>query len=192
MIKPTVGRVVWYRPFLDPGAVESEPLAAMIAHVGSDRLVNLAVFDAVGASNSRKGVPLLQDGDPRPHGGGFAEWMPYQKGQAAKTEAVEAQLSLQVARMQEPAIGLTFGDAVVALNRGRKVARSRWSPGVFVYLEPAGAYRPSTKIVREGLGETLRAPHGCYFSIMAEDGIIDVWSPSARECIAVDWQIVEG
>jgi hypothetical protein len=37
-------------------------------------------------------VPLMQDGDEQPWHGNFAMWMPYQKGQAAKTEALEARL----------------------------------------------------------------------------------------------------
>jgi hypothetical protein len=37
-------------------------------------------------------VQLLQDDDVS-LGGTTAEWMPYQKGQAAKTEALEAQVS---------------------------------------------------------------------------------------------------
>jgi hypothetical protein len=35
---------------------------------------------------------LIQDGDERPDGC-FAEWMPYQKGQAAKTEQLENTLA---------------------------------------------------------------------------------------------------
>ena len=32
-------------------------------------------------------APLLQDDDAAPAQGGYAEWMDYQKGQAAKAEA---------------------------------------------------------------------------------------------------------
>ena len=93
-IKPTVGRVVhFYAPIADiihasgPG-----PFAAVIAYVHSDSMVNLAVFDSNGNACSRTSVTLVQEGDARP-AGMFCEWMPYQKGQAAKTEAVEARLS---------------------------------------------------------------------------------------------------
>ena len=93
MIKPTVGRVVWYRP----GPADSnicaggdQPLAALIAHVWSDTCINIGGFDANGQPFSRTYVLLHQDGNERPDNT-FAEWMPYQKGQAAKTEALEAQ-----------------------------------------------------------------------------------------------------
>lgn len=91
MIKPTVGRVLWYRCHKDdarPHASE-QPLASMVTHVNEDGTVNLVVFDAVGVPFSCEKVMLLQDDDPHPKGGGFAEWMPYQKGQAAKTEEAE-------------------------------------------------------------------------------------------------------
>lgn len=95
MITPTAGRVVWY--FKSPNenesgfarpANEATPLAAIIAYVHSDRMVNLTVFDANGVPHPRTSVPLVQEGDEIP-GGSHCEWMPYQKGQAAKTEQAE-------------------------------------------------------------------------------------------------------
>jgi hypothetical protein len=37
-------------------------------------------------------MPLIQDGEKPPQQDPYAVWMPYQKGQAAKTEALEARL----------------------------------------------------------------------------------------------------
>jgi len=91
MISPTVGRVVWYHPgSSDPGpSPEGQPLAAIVSHVWSDTCINLAIFDANGVLYNRTSVLLVQDGAPVPSQQ-YAEWMPYQKGQAAKTEALEA------------------------------------------------------------------------------------------------------
>jgi hypothetical protein len=86
VIKPTVGRVVW---FWIPGSPQTEPLAAMVAAVVTDSIVNLSVIDAEGNQHAQKGVPLIQEGE-KPPAMPYCEWMPYQKGQAAKTEAVEA------------------------------------------------------------------------------------------------------
>jgi hypothetical protein len=47
------------------------------------------MFDAGGNLFPRTSVWLRQDDDPPPTGM-YCEWMPYQKGQAAKTEALEA------------------------------------------------------------------------------------------------------
>lgn len=90
MIEPTVGRVVHYHPSdIDRSEMTvnnaGQPMAAMVAYVWSDRLVNLVVHDHAGHVHSRTSVALLQDDDPPPEGWRYCEWMTYQKGQAAKT-----------------------------------------------------------------------------------------------------------
>lgn len=93
MITPTIGRVVWFHPptnAAETGFAGQEICAAIVARVWSDRMVNLTVFDANGVPHSRTSVTLVQDGDTTPSLGYYCEWMPYQKGQAAKTEALEA------------------------------------------------------------------------------------------------------
>lgn len=96
MIKPTVGRVVNYFPSeSDWMTVRGEqPCAAIISFVINDEEVNLAVFDHDGKAHDRKGVPLKQEGGKKapPLNASFAAWMPYQVGQAAKTEELEKQL----------------------------------------------------------------------------------------------------
>jgi hypothetical protein len=89
-ILPTVGRVVLFTPYRLSGDgrfahIDGEkPLAAIIAHVFHDGLVNLAVFDSNGVSHSRTSVKLVQADEAKPEHGYFCEWMPYQVGQAAK------------------------------------------------------------------------------------------------------------
>lgn len=96
MIAPTVGRVVWFRPSVHDEDMQiydpRQPCNAQIVFVWNDRLVNLAVHDHTGKAFERTSVPLLQDDDHKPEAGYFACWMPYQKGQAAKAEALEQKL----------------------------------------------------------------------------------------------------
>jgi len=91
MIKPTVGRKVWYRPAVevDAGMVRNgdDPLDATVVAVHSDKMVNLSIFDANGTQHVRNSVELVQDGVQPPSDIGYCEWMPYQIGQAAKSEA---------------------------------------------------------------------------------------------------------
>lgn len=90
MIQPTIGRVVWYHPpFVADSGINEKTFAALVCHVWSDTCVNLAVFDSNGVSSSETSVLLFQGDSERPSGK-YCEWMPYQKGQAAKTEALEA------------------------------------------------------------------------------------------------------
>jgi hypothetical protein len=90
VISPTPGRIVWYTPAPHDGIgqIAGQPLAAIVAGVHSDRLINLAVFDAYGNTQQRSNVTLVQPGDAVPDSA-HATWMPYQVGQAAKHQAVE-------------------------------------------------------------------------------------------------------
>lgn len=91
MIKPTIGRVVLFWDKSPDIPRQTQPHAALVAFVHSDIMVNLAVFDAAGCPHPRTAVRLLQDDEEAPDGP-YCEWMSYQKGQAAKTEALEAKL----------------------------------------------------------------------------------------------------
>lgn len=96
VIKPTVGRRVWYWPSdYDRGLLEHKPSTVMtasddkqpcdagVAYVWNDRMVNLTVADHNGVMHQRTSVQLVQEGDPPPPpGGSYAVWMPYQQGQA--------------------------------------------------------------------------------------------------------------
>lgn len=96
-IQPTPGRVVWYWPSANDGvpSLPGQPLAAIVASVHTDRRVNLSVIDGHGNTHARGNVSLIQPDDIRPQPGSFnfAEWMPYQVGQAAKTEQLQAQIT---------------------------------------------------------------------------------------------------
>lgn len=94
VIKPTIGRKLWYYPSdYDRGLLlelehkpagvievldEIQPCDADVCYVHGDRLVNLVVHDHFGRAYARTSVTLLQPGDTVPNGGGYATWMPYQ------------------------------------------------------------------------------------------------------------------
>ena len=90
IIVPTVGRVVWvFRPSETIDA--KQPEVALVTYVWGDRLINVAGWNANGQPFVLTSLVLVQPEEPKPLGN-FAAWMPYQKGQAAKTENLERQL----------------------------------------------------------------------------------------------------
>jgi hypothetical protein len=106
MIKPTVGRKVWYRPSAEDlrgpkpmtaiAGEHAQPLDATIIAVWGDTCVNLLVIDMHGQMFPVLSCRLLQ-GDEQPSTdaegkviGRYAEWMPYQQGQARRDAATEA------------------------------------------------------------------------------------------------------
>jgi hypothetical protein len=93
MISPTIGRVVWFYKYI-PNQGHKGPMAAHVAYVWSDIMVNLMVINEDGTTRSSTSTRLRQDNAPIPESD-YCEWMPYQKGQAAKTEALEAKLIAQ-------------------------------------------------------------------------------------------------
>lgn len=109
VIKPTVGRKVYYRPsqhdlkgpvpMMISGSLESgnsAPLDATVIAVWGDRMINVLVTDITGRQFPVLSVDLLQPGEePKTDANGkvigrYCEWMPYQVGQAAQHPAVAA------------------------------------------------------------------------------------------------------
>ena len=106
IILPTVGRKVWFRlnginelekprsgtemtPVpSSPSVVDpTQPLDATVVYVWNDRVVNLHVLDHYGNPFIATSVSLMQEGDTPPQFGFYAEWVPYQLGQAKKEAA---------------------------------------------------------------------------------------------------------
>jgi len=86
MISPTIGRVV----LVHRGkSNQAEP--ALVSYVHGDRCINVGGFDLNGNPFAATSLQLLQDDDTPTNPNYYAEWMPYQKVQAAKeTEAATA------------------------------------------------------------------------------------------------------
>lgn len=146
VISPTPGRVVWYYPAEHDGIgrLNGQPLAAIVAGVHNDNLVNLAVFDAYGNSQQRSNVTLVQPDEDRPNHA-HATWMPYQVGQAAKHQAVETAV-------------------VDALTTGTGIVQTAVDPAAF-FAETDGTSASETGLVTdaaqsstEPTGENTEAP----------------------------------
>lgn len=76
MMKPTVGRVVYFHEHES----QPQPYAAIITYVHTDMVVNLVIFDANGNPMPRASVPLSSSVS---HTHYVWSWMPYQLAKAA-------------------------------------------------------------------------------------------------------------
>lgn len=102
MIKPTIGRVVWFWVSAEEAERDgAQARAALVTFVHDDYCVNLAVFDKEGDHIPHQAVELWQgiDQGERPKSL-HCEWMPYQKGQAAKHEVDIPALALKVQQLE--------------------------------------------------------------------------------------------
>ena len=87
MIKPEPSRHVHFIPWTgSDGLLAGTSYAGIIAHVHSDRMVNLMVIDSNGAPVPKTSVPLVQPEDETPTGYDYCRWMPYTTEQAKKQQ----------------------------------------------------------------------------------------------------------
>lgn len=170
VIPPTVGRKVWFwpqgcnfmkdmQPFT-PICLSNQPLDATVVYVWGDRLVNLLVLDHQGNAFPVTSVTLVQEGDEPPTGA-YCEWMPFQKGQAAKADApaapaqVVAISSEQRFSLEQQLVYGAAGTLAQAPHAAEEIARaikvfldtlhpvSADQPLVLPVVDPAGSVSPA-------------------------------------------------
>jgi len=94
-----------------------------------------------------------------------------------------------------PVVSFDFGEALRLLKQGKKVARKGWNgKGQFVVYQkgyPNGI--PCNKQTAEAWGMKEGDLFRCepYLQIRTADGSHAMWSPSATDCLAEDWEVVE-
>lgn len=89
MIKPSIGRVMWYWPEKEYRG--DQPWAAIVTYVYGDNMVNLIAWNPNGDGQPKTSVPIVQEGSSYVASNSpYVEWMPYQIGQAKKHEADKA------------------------------------------------------------------------------------------------------
>lgn len=94
MIKPSIGRKIWYWPGPEDKYLKcldiKTPFDATVVFVHDSGTINVLVLDHEGSLYRRQSIPVIQEGELKPDDSGFCVWMPYQIGQAAKTQEAEA------------------------------------------------------------------------------------------------------
>lgn len=87
IVSPTPGRILWFFPrgWHDT----ANPLAAIVAKVWSDRLVNLCVFDENGQPHPYTSVRLVQGDESVLEGEQHCRWVPHQQRAAQQHQPAE-------------------------------------------------------------------------------------------------------
>lgn len=204
-IIPTVGRVVYFTPAaVDDQSIipdwQSGVCAALVTAVHNDNCVNLSVFDANGQHHARCSVCHVSTLPEVPEGGvqkyDYWDWMPYQKGQAAKTEQLEAKLTGAVVDGSAKLV-MDFGGAIEVLKQGNAVARKGWNgKGMWIALGQGNEALEAEKFcnphsrahaVKQG-GSAKVEPYIIFKN--AQDNIQMGWQPSQADVLANDWIVV--
>lgn len=90
-----------------------------------------------------------------------------------------------------PVDRMTFGDALVMLKAGKRVARAGWNgKDMFAYLVPAASYPAQTGAAKAFFGKDAMVPYNAYMALKGADGAVSTWVPSSTDTLAGDWQLV--
>lgn len=117
-IVPTIGRVLHYVPNAGEPLnqrMPNQPMAAIVAFVHNEHLVNLTIFDHEGNPYGRTKVVLVQPGQEAPAGSAYCQWMAFQIGQGPASHEVIRRLEALESLMKEPNVEVkTLGTGEVA------------------------------------------------------------------------------
>ena len=91
-------------------------------------------------------------------------------------------------------VGLDFGQAIVDMKNGKRVARVGWNgKGMFLYYVPANKYPASRNEhgTMVGVFEDDMVPYGAYIAMKTAQNNVVPWLASQTDVLADDWVIVE-
>jgi len=152
-----------------------------------NKIINAVLMTRL-AYNQFRGweLPLDENGDDE---GYLVE---YVDGGEANTNAYDGYVSWSPKsvfdRAYNPVTEMTFGDALVMLKAGRKVARAGWNgKGMHIYLEE-GRHLPLAAGIEKG---TTRIYDPVFVMYTAQGSHQPGWLASQSDMLSEDWCIVE-
>jgi len=85
---------------------------------------------------------------------------------------------------------MDFGQAIIELKRGNKVARAGWNgKGMYLYYVAANSYAALTEIAKKEFGETV--PYQAYIAMKTVQNTVVPWLASQTDVLAEDWVLVD-
>lgn len=87
---------------------------------------------------------------------------------------------------------MTFGDALIMLEAGKKVARAGWNgKGMFLFLVNGSTFQVSRPPLLGIYPEGTTINYHSHVDMRTADGTIVPWLCSQTDMLAKDWQVVE-
>lgn len=85
-----------------------------------------------------------------------------------------------------------FGQALVYLKKGNKVARQNWNgKGMFIFLVEGSTFQVSRPPLLGIYPEGTTINYHAHIDMKTADGIIVPWLASQTDMLAEDWNLVE-
>lgn len=115
---------------------------------------------------------------------GYVQWIPADEFERQSTPVIDLEL-------------LTFGEAIQALKKGKKIARQGWNgKGMFLFLLPAGKI-PKSVIHDGALASVVDKVEGDHFEALgsirmwtADGKVLTGWLASQTDMLAEDWEVL--
>lgn len=87
---------------------------------------------------------------------------------------------------------LTFGDALMLLKLGAKVARAGWNgKGMFLFLVPGSTFKVNRPPLLGIYPEGTEIQYHAHIDMKTADGKVVPWLCSQTDALAEDWVVVE-
>lgn len=87
---------------------------------------------------------------------------------------------------------MAFGHALVAMQSGKRVARSGWNgKGMFIYIVPAAAYPAQRGAAKRWAGEDAMIDYRAYIAMKTVTGEVVPWICSQSDALENDWGIID-
>lgn len=87
---------------------------------------------------------------------------------------------------------MTFGLAIEAMKKGKKVAREGWNgKGMFLYYVPENKYLAVTKAGKEIADNDLKVNYGAYIAMYTAQKNVVPWLASQTDMLSEDWRIID-
>lgn len=83
---------------------------------------------------------------------------------------------------------MDFGQALIALKQGRRVAREGWNgKGMFLFLVPGSTFRVNREPLLSIMGEGAEVQYHAHIDMKTAQGYVVPWLASQADMLAEDW-----